>query len=270
MARKSQSRSGPSGVLTAYAVVVYLFLYAPIIVVTILSFNDSPVVGFPFRRFTLKWFEVVFSNPDLARALGNSLLLGAISAVIATVLALFLALAFRHDIVFKAALFNLILVPIIIPGVVSGAVLVVLFGLLNVELSLWTSVLIAHVTFILPFAFLNLHPRLHGFDTALEEAASDLGATPGVVLREIVLPIIWPGIIAAALFAFSLSFDEFVRTLLLTGFDLTLPVKFWYMIVEHLSPEAPVLAVVVMMISVVSAMVGFAFSGRRSNSGRPR
>jgi len=255
---------GISGLLVGYALVIYLFLYAPIVTVIVLSFNDSQIVGFPWKGFTMKWFWVVFTNPELLRATANSLLLGVASAVIATVLALLLALAFRRNLPFKATVFNLILIPIIVPGIVAGAVLVVLFGLFKVELSLWTSVLCAHVTFVLPFAFLNLHPRLHNFDSTLEEAAEDLGASPAMVQREVVLPIIRPGIIAAFLFAFSLSFDEFVRTLLLTGFDRTLPVQFWYMIVETLAPEAPAMAVLIIVISVISSLAGFAFSNRSS------
>ena len=261
-AGRSFARSGPSAGLVAYAVAMYLFLYAPIAVILVLSVNDSTVVGFPFRGFTLKWFWTVFTSADLLQATANSLVLGVASATIATVLALSLALAFRRDFALKSALLNLILVPIILPGIVSGAVLVVVFGLAGVELSLWTSALVAHVTFVLPFAFLNLYPRLHNFDASIEEAARDLGATPRLVLTKIVLPIIRPGIVAAALFAFSLSFDEFVRTLLLVGFDRTLPVQFWYMIVESLAPEAPAMAVLIIAISVVSSLLGFVLSAR--------
>jgi spermidine/putrescine transport system permease protein len=218
-ATRSFARSGPSAGLVVYAAVMYAFLYAPIAVVIILSVNDSTMVGFPFRGFTLKWFWTVFTSADLLQATANSLILGVASATIATVLALSLALAFRRDFALKSTLLNLILIPIILPGIVSGAVLVVLFGMAGIELSLWTSALVAHITFVLPFAFLNLYPRLHNFDSSIEEAARDLGATPRLVLIKVVLPIIRPGIVAAALFAFSLSFDEFVRTLLLVGFD---------------------------------------------------
>lgn len=250
--------------LGAYAALCFLFLYAPIILVFVLSVNDAPVVALPIRGVTLRWFGVVFSSAPLLHATINSLLLGAVSAVIGTALALGLALAFRARLPLATAAFNLILVPLITPAIVSGAVLVVLFQLAGIDLSLWTSTLAAHVTMVLPFAFLNLYPRLHGFDQSLEEAARDLGAGPREVLRRIVLPIIRPGIFAAALFAFSLSFDELVRTLLLVGFDRTLPVQFWYMIVETLTPEAPAMAVLIIAVPMAASLLGFWLSGRNA------
>jgi spermidine/putrescine transport system permease protein len=174
-----------------------------------------------------------------------------------------LALAFRRPFPGNRLTFYLIIAPIVVPGVVSGVILFVFFSLLKIPLSLWTTALVAHVTWVLPFSFLSLYPTVHRFDKSLEEAASDLGATRGVVFRRIVFPLIRPGIIAAWLFAFSLSFDEFVRTLFLAGFDRTLPVQFWYMIVESLSPEAPAMAVVIIVVSVVASLAG-ALVSRRS------
>lgn len=254
--------------LWAYAALMFVFLYGPIAVITVLSFNQSPVVGFPFKRFTTQWYERVFTSPELVAALVNSLLLGVVSAIIATTLATGLALAFRHEFRLKGALFNLILLPIIAPAVVSAATLVAFFGLLGIQPHLWTTVLCAHVTWVLPFAFLNIYPRVHGFDQSLEEAALDLGATNAQVMHRVVLPLVRPGIIAGALFAFSLSFDEFVRTLFLSGYDRTLPVQFWYMIVESLAPESSAMAAVIIVISIAVSLVGFAV-GRTRGKGVP-
>jgi len=249
--------------LWAYAGLIYLFLYAPVITVTLLSFNDSRVVGLPFKGFTLQWFVVVFTRPELVTALANSLVLGIVSATIGAALATLLALAFRRPFPANGLVFYLIIAPIVLPGVVAGVILFVFFGLLKIPLSLWTTALVAHVTWVLPFSFLSLYPVVHRFDRSLEEAAGDLGATRAVVFRRIVLPLIRPGIIAAWLFAFSLSFDEFIRTLFLTGYERTLPVQFWYMIVESLSPEAPAMAVVIIVVSVVTSLAG-ALVSRRS------
>ena len=251
-----------NALLWLYAGLVYLFLYAPVITVIVLSFNDSRVVGLPFRGFTSEWFIIVFTRPELVAALGNSLLLGVVSATIGTALATLLALAFRRPFPGNNVIFYLIIAPIVLPGVVSGVILFVFFGLLKIPLSLWTTALVAHVSWVLPFSFLSLYPVTHRFDRSLEEAASDLGARRMVVFRRIVLPLIRPGIIAAWLFAFSLSFDEFVRTLFLTGFERTLPVQFWYMIVESLSPEAPAMAVVIIVISVATSLAGTLLSRR--------
>lgn len=248
--------------LGVYAAVVLLSLYLPIALVAVLSVNDAPVTGFPLRGFTLQWYATVFESSVLVRAIFNSLALGVVSASIATLLALLLALAFRREFPFKGAVLNLLLIPIILPGIIAGATILLLFQLLGIPIGLWTSALCAHVTCILPFAFLNIHPRLHGFDRAIEEAAADLGASPRQVVTNIVLPVIGPGIIAAWLFAFSLSFDEFVRTLLLTSYDRTLPIQFWYMVVESLAPEAPAMAVIIIIISVTSSLIGFGITSR--------
>ncbi len=250
-----QSRS-TKVVLWAYALLVYTFLYAPVIMVTILSFNDSRIVGLPLRGFTTQWFGVVFTQPELVTAFGNSMLLGVITACIGTAIATLLALAFRDPFPGNDTLFYLIIAPIILPGVVSGVVLLIFFGLLGVRLSLWTTALIAHVTWVVPFCFLSLYPSLHRFDRSIEEAAADLGASRSMVFWRVVFPLIRPGIIAASLFAFSLSFDEFVRTLFLTGFERTLPVQFWYMVIESLSPEVPAMAVVIIVISVLTSLAG--------------
>lgn len=252
----------PGVLLWVYAGLVYLFLYAPVIAVTVLSFNDSRVVGFPFRGFTLQWFVVVFTRPELVTAFANSLLLGAVSASAGTALATLLALAFRRPFPGKDLVFYLTVAPILMPGLVAGVVLLSFFGILRIPLSLWTTALVAHITWVLPFAFLSLYPIVHRFDASLEEAASDLGARRWTVFRRIVFPLIKPGIAAAWLFAFSLSFDEFVRTLFLTGFERTLPVQFWYMVVEQLSPEAPALAVAIIVVSVTASLAGSLIAGR--------
>jgi len=253
---------GPTPVLAVYAATVLLLLYAPIVLVSVLAVNDAPVPGFPFRGFTLEWFRVVFTSSVLLRALGNSVALGVVSATVATLLALLLALALRREMALKGLILNLLLIPIILPGIIAAASIFVLFQLLGLPISLWTSALVAHITCILPFAFLNIHPRLHNFDRSIEEAASDLGATPRQVVTKVVLPIIRPGVIAAWLFAFALSFDEFVRTLLLTAYNRTLPIQFWYMVVESLAPEAPAMAIVIIVISVTASLLAFAVAGR--------
>lgn len=262
MAARAIRGKGPSAALSLYAATVLLSLYLPIFVVTILSVNDAPVPGFPLRNFTLRWFAVVFSDPVLLGTVVNSLVLGIVSATVATALALMLALSFRAGMAWKPLILNLLLIPIIMPGIIAGATLFVLFQLLGIPISLWTSALCAHITCVLPFAFLNIHPRLHNFDRSIEEAAQDLGASPREVVRKIILPVIRPGIVAAWLFAFSLSFDEFVRTLLLTSYERTLPIQFWYMVVENLAPEAPALSVVIIGISVTTSLLAFAITSR--------
>jgi spermidine/putrescine transport system permease protein len=243
-------------VLGIYAGLFYVVLYGPLVMIAVLSFNRSNIIGFPIRQFGLVWYEKVFNTPEFLAAFANSIAIGATAALIATVLALCLALGFRRQFPLKNVVFNIVLVPIVMPGIVGGIVLLLFFGYLNVRPSLWTTVLVAHVNYVLPFAFLTLYPRLHNFDRSLEEAAMDLGAHALGVFWYVVYPIIRPGLIATFLFSFSLSFDEFIRTLFVTGYDRTVPVMFWSMIVDELSPQLPAMAVIIILVSATTSLFG--------------
>ena len=188
-------------------------------------------------------------TPQFLGALLNSIGVGLVAGSIATVLALGLTLAFRRDFPLKSVVFNLVLLPIVMPGIVGGIVLLMFFSYFNVRFSLWTTVTVAHVNWVLPFAFLTLYPRVHAFDRSLEEAAMDLGARRLEVFRYVILPIIRPAMIATFLFSFSLSFDEFIRTLFVSGYERTIPVMFWTMVVDELAPELPAMAVLIILIS---------------------
>ncbi len=255
--------------LWTYAAIFFVFLYGPLLMIIFLSLNDSKITGFPFRGFTFRWYEVVLQSQPLLAALANSVYVGIASAIIATALALMLALAFRHDFRGKRIMLYLIIAPIIIPGIIGGIVLLIFFGYLGVRPSLFTTVLVAHVNWVLPFAFLTLYPRLHKFDRSLEEAAMDLGARDWQVFSEIVFPIIRPGVVATALFAFSLSFDEFIRTIFTVGSDRTIPVQFWVLLVEELTPELPAMAVLVVLLSIFTSLIGFLFIRRADRKAVP-
>lgn len=251
--------------LAIYAAVFYVILYGPLVMIGVLSFNRSNIIGFPIRGFGLTWYEKVLNTPEFIAAFFHSIAIGIVAALIATVLALCLALGFRRDFPLKTVIFNLVLAPIVMPGIVGGIVLLLFFGYLGLRPSLWTTVIVAHVNWVLPFAFLALYPRLHGFDRSLEEAAMDLGARSFGVFWHIIFPIIRPGLIATFLFSFSLSFDEFIRTLFVTGYDRTVPVMFWSMIVDELSPELPAMAVIIILVSATTSLFGVLASRRAAN-----
>lgn len=246
--------------LLAYVGLFYGFLYAPLVINLLLSFNDSTIYGFPIRNVTIKWYTVAVSNPKLIDAVRNSLSVGTIAAGLATAMSLGLALAFRHDFKGKGIILNLVMVPVLVPGIVGGIVLLMLFGFANVQPSLYTTVLAGHLNWVLPVAFFTIFPRVHNFDKSLEEAAYDLGASATRVFWHVVLPIIRPGIIATFLFSFSLSFDEFIRTLFLTGHQATVPVQFYGMIIDNVAPELPAMAVLITVMSVAFAVIAFAYS----------
>lgn len=250
--------------LYAYATLFFGFLYVPILVLFVLSFNDSQTMGFPIRGFTGRWYAEVFARGEFVRSIVNSFMIGIASASIATALALLVSLGLRREFPFRGAVVPLMLLPIIMPGIVSGVVMLVFFGFAEVPNGLWTGVLAAHITWVMPFSFLTLYPRLHRFDRSIEEAAMDLGATPIIVFRRILWPLIWPAIIATVLFSFTLSFDEFIRTLFVIGSDRTTPVYLWLLVVERMAPFLPAVGVVIVVISTSVAVAGFVLSNRAS------
>ena len=196
-----------------YASLFYTFLYLPILVLVLLSFNDSNTMGFPLQGVTTKWYSEALASGELLAALRNSILVGIAGAAIATALALMIALGLRGRFPLKSLVFPIILIPLIMPGIVSGVLLLVYMGFLGIPYGLWTTVLPSHVTWVLPFAFLTLQPQVQRLDKSLEEAAMDLGARPREVFTLVILPILKPAIIATFLFSFTISFDEFIRTL---------------------------------------------------------
>jgi len=252
--------------LVIYAGLFYAFLYVPILLLVYLSFNDSQTIGLPFKQFTLRWYSQIFNSQDMLAAIANSVVLGILSAVIATALAVLLALGFRYDLPMKGLLMKIVLMPILIPGVVGGVIYLIFFGYGEVQFGLWTTVLPVHITWVLPFAFLTLLPRMHGLDRTLEEAAADLGARPMTVFRRILFPIIKPGVIATMMFSFTLSFDEFIRTLFAMGSQRTVPVHLWSLLSNQMAPFLPAVGVVIMIISMSVSLIGFALTARSGRS----
>jgi ABC-type spermidine/putrescine transport system permease subunit II len=251
-----------SPLLRAYALLFYAFLYVPILVLVVLSFNDSPAMGFPFLGFTTKWYGQVLAGGELIAAMSNSIMVGAASAVIATALAMLASFGLRHRFPLKSMVFPVILIPIVMPGIVSGILLLVYIGFAGLPYGLWSSVLPAHVTWVLPFAFLTLHPQISRFDPALEEAAMDLGARPAEVFRRVLFPIIRPALVATLLFSFTISFDEFIRTLFVVSSDRTVPIYLWVLIIDRVVPFLPAIGVVLVAISMFIAGAGFVLTQR--------
>jgi ABC-type spermidine/putrescine transport system permease subunit II len=254
--------SGWSWAARGYATLFFSFLYVPILVLVALSFNDSPVTGFPLRGFTWGWYEEAFAGGVLLTALWNSMKIGFASALTGTLLALLVVLGMRARFRLRGAILPVLLIPIVMPGIVTGIVMLVFFGLMNWRYGLWPAAYIVHVTWVLPFAFLTLYPRAHKLDRSIEEAAMDLGATPLKVFQRIIFPLIRPGVVATFLFAFTLSFDEFIRTVFVSGSQRTMPVHLWVLVTEQAAPFLPAVGVIVMVLTLSVASLGFAVSSR--------
>jgi spermidine/putrescine transport system permease protein len=242
--------------LYAYAALLYLFFYAPVIYLVVFSFNDAAATTPPWRGLTFQWYRQIFSNSDLWRAFVNSLSLGLVASAISVTLGLLVAFAFRWPFRGKPAVFALLLLPMLTPGIVFGVALTLLWRVLGLTPSLFTSTLVAHVTYTLPFAFLVIFTRLHRFDRSLEEAAMDLGADPVTTFRRVTLPLILPGLVAAAIFCFTLSFDEFIRTLFVIGNENTLPMYLWSMIMTDSTPQTSAVGSVIVAFSLTWILLG--------------
>jgi spermidine/putrescine transport system permease protein len=202
-----------------------VFLYAPVLLLPLFSFNSGIYVAFPLKGFTLDWYAKMAANNQLLSSLWASLGVAAAVAIVSTMLGLLAAMALtRHDIRGKGFITLFLLLPLVIPSlIVAMALLVLLRQILGFELSLIT-VAAGHVMLCLPYALLVLMSRLESFDASLEEAAFDLGDTPFKTFYRVTIPLAWPGIVASVLLCFSASFDEYVLAAFLSGNRATLPV----------------------------------------------
>jgi len=260
------SRNGRR-VLRTFFVLLLLFLYAPIVVLLIFSFNDSELPSFPLSGFTLKWYHQFLTNPDLRAALGTSALVAVLSSVGAVVLGVLASVVLvRRRFVGKAAVSALLLSPLVIPYVVFGISLLLFFHAVGIPRSILT-VVIGHIVISLPYTILVLVPRLDQIDVTLEEAAADLGAGPFGSFRWIVLPLILPAVASALLIAFTTSFDEYAVASFVVGSRATFPIYLYGALrFPNRLPQVIAVAVVVMVLSlvvVVSAEIGRRIAERR-------
>jgi ABC-type spermidine/putrescine transport system permease subunit II len=252
-----RARAG-RGALTVYALFVYLFLFAPIVLLVLFSFNANQYGSFPITGWTWTWYRQVFGDPDIQDALRTTLSVAWRVTVISVVLGTAAAFPLvRGGLRFPAAFRVTMTLPIMIPGILIGISLLLLFRqVLNVPVSPTTAV-IGQSLYTTPFVLLLVAARLESFDRNLERAASDLGANTFNRLRLVVLPLIFPAILAGALFAFTLSFDEFVITYFIIGGYNTLPIYIYTQIKYGITPEVNALAALVLMASIL--FIGLAF-----------
>ncbi len=237
--------------LAAHAWAVYLFLYAPIAVLAVFSFNRARQTA-RWDGFTFDWYRRLADNDLLLRAVGNSLFVAGVTTVAATVVGTLAALALaRYDFRARQATQGALFLPIVIPEVVLGAALVSFFGAVELRLSIWTVVL-AHLTFSISYVAIVVRARLAGFDRSLEEAARDLGAGPVSTFWRVTLPLTLPGIVAAALLVFTLSIDDYVITSFVAGVGATtLPLQIYSMLKVGVTPEVNAVSTLLVAATVV-------------------
>ena len=240
--------------------VVLLFLFLPIALIVLFSFNASPTLSFPISGFTFGWYREVLGDPLFVTALKNSLELAVVTAVVAGLLGTTAALAVgRYGRRLQNGITYAVLLPSILPVLVIAIALAVFLNAVGVPLSLKTAAL-GHILIAFPFVFLILRARLESFDYTLLEAARDSGASPLRAFRDVTLPLVRPSVIGAALISVSLSLDEFVITSFTIGTDQTLPVLIWAKLRIGLDPGVNALATLVLSGTLIAGMISYRLS----------
>lgn len=236
--------------LSAYAAVIFAFLYLPLAVMAITSFGGSN--GF------FSAYVKAFSDPQLMLSLKNSIVIGAGTTVLSTILGLTAALALRNRAFPGRVLFESLLnLPLVLPEIVMGLALLIWFVFLNISLGL-VSVVLAHTTFTVSYVTLIILARLKSMDPLVEEAAQDLGATPLRTFLHITLPLLLPAVVSGALLAFTLSFDDFLLTFFTAGVGSdTLPVKIYSMLRFGVTPEINAVSSAVLFVTLAVVLLVF-------------
>jgi putative spermidine/putrescine transport system permease protein len=243
MARSSPERRRKARVkagLSVYYATFLVFIYGPMFAMFVLSFQGPRGgVTFPMRGISLHWWLALLQPSivgDLRSALARSLILAIIVMVITAVFSTMLAMAFRKRFAGSGVLFYAIMAGLMVPGILLSLGLASLLRQLGLPPAWWSSALGLHVVWTLPFGFLVMMAVFNRFDGRLEEAARDMGADEWTVFREVTLPLITPGIVAAGLFGFTLSYDEFARTTLVSGAQNTLPLDINASLTQRVQP----------------------------------
>ncbi len=248
-------RTGPW--LWLSAVLVYLFLYVPLTVVVVYSFNDSRLNA-EWVGFTWRWYEVLLQDEEMLRAAANSVLIAISASLVATVLGTMAGIAIHR---YKLRLLPVLTItPVAMPEILLGVSLLLFFiQVLHLTLGL-LSVLIAHITFCIGFVAIVVRARLAGMDENIFEAARDLGATPWQTFRLVTLPLIMPAVVAGALMSFTLSIDDFVITFFTAGVGVsTLPLQIYSMIKIAVTPEVNAVSTLLMLLTLAMILLAARF-----------
>lgn len=229
---------------TSYLTLIYLFFYIPIIILIVYSFNDAQY-SLLWHGFSLHWYEELFADTDLWIAVWHSLVLGVMAATIAMCIGSLAAVSlYRYQFMGRELLYGLIFILILSPDIVMGISLLILFSSLKISLGFW-SLLLAHITFCIPFVVVTVYSRMSSFDEYIFEAAKDLGAKDSMIFTQIILPLIWPAMLAGWLLSFTLSLDDVIISYFVTGpgFEI-LPLKIYSMVRLGVKPEINALCTV--------------------------
>ena len=253
----------PNRVLLIYALIYLAYLYIPVLFLPLFSFNDSLYVAFPLKGFTTRWYVEMLDNEPMQAALLNSLKVGVVASIVATLLGIFGAKAVsRYRIFAQKAVVSTIMLPLVIPGIILGVALLILLSRLGIGLSLVT-VTLGHILICVPFSMATLMARFEGLEASFEEAAADLGDNAWWVFWRVTFPVVFPGILASLLLCFTISFDEFIMAFFLAGSDPTLPIFIYSQLrFPQKLPGVLALGACILMVSFVVVFVSQWLQGR--------
>lgn len=270
--------------LTLFSLGFFTFIYLPLIIITVYSFNSNPVNMMVWDGFTLDWYRGLFglqervddlgmnraiyveSTDQLIAALKNSLTIAFFTTSISTVIGTATAIALaRYRFRARGFYSGFLLIPMMMPDIVLGIGLLIFFVTIGFQLSLLT-IIIGHCTFLISYVFVVVQARMAGLDPALEEASADLGASEWLTLRKVLLPQLAPGIVGGALLAFVISMDDLVITYFIAGTgSTTLPLFIFSMVRRGVKPEINAIATLIILASVVIAAIGLWLRSRKTN-----
>ncbi|WP_455257955.1 ABC transporter permease [Peptoniphilus asaccharolyticus] len=248
-----------------YLVLIFIFLYAPIVTLMVFSFNNSKLKG-KWAGFTLKWYKNLFSDPVILEALKNTLIVALIATVVATVLGTIAAIGINELRGFKkSVLLDVNYLPVLNPDIVTAVSLMGLFGFLNLKFGLLTMT-ISHIVFCTPYVILSVLPKLGQMDKNTVEAALDLGAKPAQVVTKVIIPQIKPGIITGALMAFTLSLDDFVVSYFNTGHGVSnLSITIYSMARKGINPSINAMSTIMFIALLILLLTINRNPGNRKN-----
>ncbi|MEG6509006.1 ABC transporter permease [Methyloligella sp. 2.7D] len=255
---------GNKALVTILGLAVLFFLYAPLFTMAVFSFNDSNYTGLPFNGFTLEWYAKVFANEQIIRSFGASVFVAVGVVILSVTFGLPAAIALdRYDFPGKAWFRRIVMLPIVLPGVITGVALLSFYVAIGLNLSLYT-IMLGQGTALICITATEVFARLQQLGRSTSEAAVNLGANELEVFWKVTLPNIKSALLGAMLIAFSISFDEIAVTYLLTGRENTLPMTLWSMLRREATPEVNAIATLVVVLSVVLIVLGFAISRSRN------
>lgn len=254
--------------LKLFTLAVLVGLYLPVVVLVIFSFNDNIVTTLPLRSFTLDWYRKAFSNEDMLRAAMNSLQVGVLATGLTLIIGTAAAFAIdRTEFPGKAVFKRLVVLPLVLPGIITGISMLNLFRMMGLNLSL-TTVILGHATALISVVVTQVYARLLRVNRRVEEASSDLGAKPWQTFLYVVLPNIRSALIGSALICFTLSFDEIPVTFFLTGRENTLPMYIYSTLRKGITPEINAIGTVIVAVSLVLILLSVRMLGEDKGGSR--